>query len=197
MVHRVLAALGDHQVGGDLRLADERLLDVGGAEREPGLAEIAVVQPEHRHLTADADQVPDRRHDRHGDEGLAAAGRDEQVDHGLHQHHADGRQLRTQLPQRQRDAMHDGVQHAAVLENDADTPREADQQRHDGQRSGARSETAARGGGKQQRVWVLKDGQPVALVVSVGPTDGAFTAIYGREPAVGTALVVDTVSVKK
>lgn len=64
-------------------------------------------------------------------------------------------------------------------------------------RSGTRNETAARGGGKQQRVWVLKDGQPVALAVSVGPTDGAFTAIYGGEPAVGTALVVDTVSVQK
>jgi len=64
-------------------------------------------------------------------------------------------------------------------------------------RSGARPGTEAKGDGKRQRVWVLKDGQAVPTEVTVGATDGAFTAVTGGDLAPGTALVVGALSVAK
>ena len=45
----------------------------------------------------------------------------------------------------------------------------------------------------QQRVWVLQDGRPVAVPVSVGVTDGNQTQIIGGELTPGTPLLVDVV----
>jgi HlyD family secretion protein len=61
-------------------------------------------------------------------------------------------------------------------------------------RRGVRPEAEAKGDGKRQRIWVLKDGQPVPTVVTVGATDGAFTAVSGGDLAPGAVLVVGTVS---
>jgi HlyD family secretion protein len=47
---------------------------------------------------------------------------------------------------------------------------------------------------KQQRVWTLRDGQLVALPVTVGSTNGAMTEILAGEIQPGTPVVVDTVS---
>ncbi len=49
-------------------------------------------------------------------------------------------------------------------------------------------------GKKQQRVWTLKDGQLVALPVTVGSTNGAMTEILAGELQPGMAIVVDTIS---
>jgi len=45
---------------------------------------------------------------------------------------------------------------------------------------------------KQQRVWTLKDGQPLAIPVTIGATDGVVTEITGGEVSPGMALLVDS-----
>jgi HlyD family secretion protein len=42
------------------------------------------------------------------------------------------------------------------------------------------------------RVWVLKDGRPVAVPITTGSTDGAFTHVLRGDLAPGTPLVVGT-----
>jgi len=50
------------------------------------------------------------------------------------------------------------------------------------------------GAGKtKQRVWVLKDGNPLAVPVTVGATDGVMTEVVQGEIELGMALVVDVV----
>jgi HlyD family secretion protein len=49
----------------------------------------------------------------------------------------------------------------------------------------------------RQRVWVLQDGQPVAVPVAVGATDGVSTEVLKGEIEPGTAVIVDTVSAEK
>jgi HlyD family secretion protein len=46
---------------------------------------------------------------------------------------------------------------------------------------------------KQQRVWVLRDGQPVGVPVSVGASDGIMTEVTAGDVEPGMPLVVDTV----
>jgi HlyD family secretion protein len=50
---------------------------------------------------------------------------------------------------------------------------------------------------KQQRVWTLKDGQLLAIPVTVGSTDGAMTEVVTGDIKPGMALVVDTISMGK
>jgi len=49
----------------------------------------------------------------------------------------------------------------------------------------------------QQRVWVLQDGQPVAVPIAIGATNGATTEVLKGEIKPGMAVIVDTVSAKK
>jgi HlyD family secretion protein len=49
----------------------------------------------------------------------------------------------------------------------------------------------AAGNGKQQRVWILKDGEPVAVPVTIGATDGVMTELVSPDIAPGTPLVID------
>lgn len=46
---------------------------------------------------------------------------------------------------------------------------------------------------KQQRVWMLRDGQLSAIPVTVGSTNGSLTEVVGGEIQPGMAVVVDTV----
>jgi HlyD family secretion protein len=46
----------------------------------------------------------------------------------------------------------------------------------------------------QQRVWVLRDGEPVAVSVNTGSTDGVMTEITGGDITVGTETVTDMMS---
>jgi HlyD family secretion protein len=48
--------------------------------------------------------------------------------------------------------------------------------------------------GKNQQVWVLKDGQPVAVPVTIGVTDGIKTEILEGDIEPGMSLVVDILS---
>lgn len=47
------------------------------------------------------------------------------------------------------------------------------------------------GNGKQQKVWILKDGLPVAVPVTIGATDGTMAEVVSGNIAPGTVLVVD------
>ncbi len=47
---------------------------------------------------------------------------------------------------------------------------------------------------KQQQVWALRDGQPVAVSVTVGVTDGVMTEVIRGEVEPGMALIVDTLT---
>lgn len=47
---------------------------------------------------------------------------------------------------------------------------------------------------KQQRIWTLRDGQPSAIPVTIGSTDGIMTEVVAGDIEPGMALVVDTVS---
>lgn len=59
-----------------------------------------------------------------------------------------------------------------------------------------RSRTVPRehsGSRKEQRVWTLRDGQPLVIPVTIGATNGSLTEIVGGELQPGMAVVVDTV----
>ena len=60
-------------------------------------------------------------------------------------------------------------------------------------RSNSKKREEVNGDKKQQRVWVLRDGQPVAVPVSVGASDGIMTEVTSGDVEPGMALVVDTV----
>jgi HlyD family secretion protein len=47
---------------------------------------------------------------------------------------------------------------------------------------------------KQQRVWVLRDGQPLAASVVTGSTDGVMTEITGGDIAVGSKVITDMIA---
>jgi HlyD family secretion protein len=51
--------------------------------------------------------------------------------------------------------------------------------------------------GKQQKVWILKDGQPVAVPVTVGATDGVNTEVTSGNITPGTVLVIDVATTGK
>lgn len=51
---------------------------------------------------------------------------------------------------------------------------------------------ASRPVGGEQHVWVLREGQPAAVTVTAGATDGRRTAILGGGLAPGQAVIVDT-----
>ena len=48
--------------------------------------------------------------------------------------------------------------------------------------------------GKQQRIYVLRDGQPAAVLVTTGSTDGIMTEISAGDLTVGTEVVTDIIS---
>lgn len=61
-------------------------------------------------------------------------------------------------------------------------------------RSSSRGNQALRSHDRQQRVWVLDGGEPVAVPVEAGASDGISTVIVSGELQPGAAVVVDTIS---
>jgi HlyD family secretion protein len=51
--------------------------------------------------------------------------------------------------------------------------------------------------GSLQRVWTLVDGEPVAVAVTAGATDGSMTQLIDSELAPGTEVITDTLSAGK
>lgn len=57
--------------------------------------------------------------------------------------------------------------------------------------------TRSTGDGKRktvQRVWILRDEQPVPIKVTVGATDGAMTEVLSGDLAAGTPVLVDVIT---
>jgi HlyD family secretion protein len=50
--------------------------------------------------------------------------------------------------------------------------------------------------GPERRVWIVQDGAPVAVQVTVGATDGRRTQILGGDIEPDQAVIVDSVTVK-
>jgi HlyD family secretion protein len=50
---------------------------------------------------------------------------------------------------------------------------------------------------RQQRVWILQDGQPVAISITVGATNGVFTEVTSGDLKLGMALLVDTMAARQ
>jgi HlyD family secretion protein len=48
--------------------------------------------------------------------------------------------------------------------------------------------------GQQQRVWILQDGQPTAIPVTLGATDGTMTQVLEGKIKPGMALIVEAIS---
>jgi len=53
------------------------------------------------------------------------------------------------------------------------------------------------GGNAGQKVWIVRDGQPTAVTVKTGASDGKFTELRGGEIQPGQQVIVDAISVKK
>jgi HlyD family secretion protein len=51
--------------------------------------------------------------------------------------------------------------------------------------------------GPSRKVWTLRDGEPVALPLTVGATDGRRSQVTGGELQPGQAVIVDSTNVKK
>ena len=49
----------------------------------------------------------------------------------------------------------------------------------------------------RQKIWILRDGQPVAVPVTTGASDGKFTELLSGDIRPGQAVVIDAISVKK
>ena len=50
------------------------------------------------------------------------------------------------------------------------------------------------GGGKKQRVWTLRDNQPIAIPVTTGATSGIMTEIISGEVTPGLPLIIESLS---
>jgi HlyD family secretion protein len=64
-------------------------------------------------------------------------------------------------------------------------------------RQPSRNAKESNGAAKGPRVWTLQDGEPVAVQVAIGETDGAYTLIKDGSIQPDTPLVVDSMSVKQ
>jgi HlyD family secretion protein len=61
--------------------------------------------------------------------------------------------------------------------------------------SGRRNSDIDKNGGK--KVWVLRDGQPEAVAVKTGASDGKFTEVRSDDIHLGQLVVIDSVAMKK
>jgi HlyD family secretion protein len=52
------------------------------------------------------------------------------------------------------------------------------------------TQVGRRASGSQARVWVLKDGQPHPLIVTVGLSDGRNTEVSGEGLAAGSEVII-------
>jgi len=62
---------------------------------------------------------------------------------------------------------------------------------------GAKQGDDAGGPRRRQQVWTLHEGNPVAIAVQTGSTDGAMTEIIGGNIEPGTEVLIDTITPRK
>jgi HlyD family secretion protein len=58
----------------------------------------------------------------------------------------------------------------------------------------AAARTAGRSKRREMRVWILKDGQPVGVPVTVGLEDGTWAEIAGGAISPGTPVITDEIA---
>jgi HlyD family secretion protein len=58
-------------------------------------------------------------------------------------------------------------------------------------RIGPRTRQQATNHKRQQQVWILKNGQPIAVPIAIGSTNGSVTEVTGGEIKPGMAILVD------
>lgn len=68
---------------------------------------------------------------------------------------------------------------------------------HFRRRSGPKTRQVAAAGQAQQHVWTLEDGQPVAVPVTVGATDGQMTEVLSGDIEPGQPLLVDIAEARR
>jgi HlyD family secretion protein len=51
--------------------------------------------------------------------------------------------------------------------------------------------------GKQQRVYVIRDGEPLAVAITTGSSDGVLTEVVDGDLAVGTQVITDAISASR
>jgi HlyD family secretion protein len=66
-----------------------------------------------------------------------------------------------------------------------------------GRRSGPKARQGTAAGKAEQRVWALEDGQPVAIPVTVGATDGQMTEVVSGDIEPHEPLLVDIVTARR
>jgi HlyD family secretion protein len=59
------------------------------------------------------------------------------------------------------------------------------------------NKNAGNGDKKRQRLWILRDNQPVAVPVTTGATDGIMTEITSGEVSPGMPVIIEAVSKEK
>lgn len=64
-------------------------------------------------------------------------------------------------------------------------------------RESSRRANGQSGNGSEQKVWILRDGQPVSVPVTVGSTDSRLTEITSGELKPGMQVIVETAEPKK
>jgi HlyD family secretion protein len=64
-------------------------------------------------------------------------------------------------------------------------------------RSSSKPQENGTGNGKQQQVWIVKDGQPAAVPVTTGATNGIVTEVLAGDVQPGTPLVIDVATVRR
>ncbi|MCG6885657.1 MAG: efflux RND transporter periplasmic adaptor subunit [Proteobacteria bacterium] len=52
-------------------------------------------------------------------------------------------------------------------------------------------------GNAEQKIWILRDGQPTAVTVKAGASDGKYTELRSADIQPGQQVIVDAISVKK
>lgn len=60
-----------------------------------------------------------------------------------------------------------------------------------------KSANGASGKGGAQQVWILRDGQPIAIPVQVGASDGRMTEVTGGELQAGMQVITESLSTQK
>ena len=64
-------------------------------------------------------------------------------------------------------------------------------------RDEAKTNESVNGKGKQQNVWTLRNGQPTAIAITKGTSDGVKTEVTAGELEPGVELITDTETIKK
>src|SRR5262249_24593564 len=102
---------------------------------EQGAEPSTILVREHRDLTGEPEQVCQRNEHGQSEKGLNADTRYEEMEDGLYEHHSKRGQMNGKQSNGSKECVYDGIDNPALIQNDVDCPRKADQKRGVGHRS--------------------------------------------------------------